>query len=476
MSDTVDGFREKYALKQSRLLGSGASGQVCTVRRRGTEDEYAMKIIDVENDRHRLQLRNELHTHKMLDHPNICRIVESFEDNKRIYIIMELCTGGSIVDKMEQRPGGMDEASAATLVEKICSAVLYCHQHGIVHRDIKLDNIMYEDGRMDAEPKLIDFGFAIAVHPGKETMTSKLGTPSYMAPELTYEDQPLTYDSSVDMWALGAVTYMLLSGEKPFNHPNRKEKQRMVREDPLQFPARKWHNVSPEAKSFCMKLMQKQPKHRMCASQAISHPWIRQHSRRHSDPEHAAWALQSNESIVRSLEAYAESEKLRQLALELIAFTTPPKRVEDLRRVFQSIDTDDSGTIDLQEFKDAMKPALPIPTRMKSEHIERIFDHVDLGNTGEIDYTEFLAATLSSHGPEELRTSVGTAFNMLDTTADGYITRDDLETALTGKLSQSDLDSMMTRADAKGRVSSSAFQDVVLGPCTDVRRENSPSA
>ncbi len=97
---------------------------------------------------------------------------------------MEMCTGGSLVSRMRDHRHGYGERAAATLVEKMLSAVTYCHRHSVIHRDIKLDNFIYEDDREDAELKLIDFGFACEVAPGHEDMFERLGTLSYMAPEL----------------------------------------------------------------------------------------------------------------------------------------------------------------------------------------------------------------------------------------------------------------------------------------------------
>ena len=127
----------------------------------------------------------------------------------------------------------------ATLVEKMLSSIIYCHHHGVVHRDIKLDNFIYENEREDAELKLIDFGFAAEILPGKESMWDQLGTPSYMAPEL-WGSEEAEYDSSVDMWALGVVTYMLLSGKRPFHSNDKEEKRRMIMHDPLRFPTEQW--------------------------------------------------------------------------------------------------------------------------------------------------------------------------------------------------------------------------------------------
>ena len=277
---SVKDFRSKYDLSQATELGHGACGSVVAVKRRDTGDLYAMKTVTLDSmgvdsfD----ELNIEIDLQKRLDHPNICKIIESFEDRKRgiMYIIMELCTGGSLVSRMKTHRKGYGERAAATLVEKMLSAIIYCHHHGVVHRDIKLDNMIYEhEGENnsplalqlrltshlrsplmshlspltssaspriphrpgeDAELKLIDFGFAAKVRQNREGMWDQLGTPSYMAPEL-WSDTEVEYDSSVDTWALGVVTYMLLSGKRPFDHQNKREKKRMIEEDPVEVHA-----------------------------------------------------------------------------------------------------------------------------------------------------------------------------------------------------------------------------------------------
>ena len=142
------------------------------------------------------ELRQEIAVQKSLDHPNIVKVFETFEDPRRqeLHIIMEMCTGGALVSRMKTHRHGYGERAAATLLEKMLSATMYCHKHGVVHRDIKLDNFIYENEAEDAELKLIDFGFASFVAPGKESMWDQIGTPSYMAPELWSERQKARAD------------------------------------------------------------------------------------------------------------------------------------------------------------------------------------------------------------------------------------------------------------------------------------------
>jgi len=457
---SFNSFMAKYDTSHSKLLGSGSFGTVSTVRHRETGDTFAVKVIETRGANDIDALRLEIELHKQLDHPNICKILESFEDARsgRFYIIMEMLTGGMLVSRMKDHRHGYDEAHAAAMMEKMLSAVLYCHQHGIVHRDIKLDNMMFEDEGEDAELKLIDFGFAHSVRPGHEMMHAQLGTPSYMAPELWSEHDRL-YDSSVDIWALGAVAYMLVSGIRPFHSDDKQKKASMIRHAPLAFPSKYWADISHEARDFCDKLMQKQPKDRLAASEAIKHPWITGRSRAHSAPSDAARALSGHTEIIKSLEEYGDADELKHVALEVIAFSTPPKKLGDLRRIFQTIDTDDSGTIDIGEFENAMKSVSTIAL----DDVRRIFQSIDVNDSGEIDYTEFLAATVSSHTTCIGHKSLRAAFSMLDSDGDGLISRSDLNGALEGLLSPASIDAVMKCADSKGGVSYRTFAQCVTG-------------
>ena len=285
VTNNIHKIQEVYDLTHSTTLGRGACGSVSTCTHKATNMMYAMKTVSIEGmaAASMAELRQEIAVQKMLDHPNIVKVFETFEDsaNRELHIIMEMCTGGALVSRMKSHRHGYGEKAAATLMEKSLSATMYCHKHGVVHRDIKLDNFIYENEDEMAELKLIDFGFASFVAPGQESMWDQIGTPSYMAPEL-WSDRAKEYDSSVDMWALGVVCYMLLSGKRPFHHQDRKEKARMICHDPLRFPSPDWDQISDTAKDFCTKLMQKNPRDRMPASEAVHHPWIQQQSTLHS--------------------------------------------------------------------------------------------------------------------------------------------------------------------------------------------------
>jgi len=460
-----------YEIVTAPILGQGTYGTVHTVQRKDTGDLYALKhiLIDARTDEEKQELRKEIEIQKGLTHPNICRLLESFEEGGNMYIIMEHCDGGSLISRMAKNRDGLSERTAATLVEKILSAVLYCHRHGVVHRDIKLDNFIYENEADDAELKLIDFGFAHEVAPGKEAMWElMLGTPSYMAPELWSHCDEEYYTSAVDMWAIGVVTFILLSGRRPFHHRNREVKRRMIRHDPLVFEGGNWEVTSEAARDFCRKLMHKEPRKRMSAALAIRHPWIRSKSNLHTGID-AAHELARHGEIVAAAEAFcASQDSFGKLALESIAFSTPPAKLEELRVAFVKMDTDDSGTISLHEFKDAMgmHPEIP-PAR-----VEKMFHDMDLNRSGDLDYLEFLAGTISTQEASKDRRRWSFAFSILDRDGDGYIGRDDILQAVDGTAyCENDVEEMLGAHGEGGLIDFKHFQafiaHTVLGDFAD---------
>jgi len=462
--------REVYDVDGGVELGHGACGRVIVAKRRSDGCPFAMKTVNVDmmSGASMDELRNEIEVQKSLDHPNIVRIYEYFEerDSAEMHIIMELCTGGSLVSRMKTHRHGYGEAAAATLVEKMLSAVFFCHSHQVVHRDIKLDNFIYENEREDAELKLIDFGFAAHVKPGAEGMYEQIGTPSYMAPELCSKDAKM-YDSSVDMWALGVVTFMLLSGKRPFHHQDREEKRRRIIHDPLSFDGPEWKRISPEAKDFISALMQKQPSKRLAASQAQTHAWIKNASTLHVGTN-AADELSQHEEVVASLQSFAVADDIKKVALEVMAFTTPANRVEELREIFVKIDENGSGTISKDEFRRAM-------AKQNVGDVDQLFNMIDSNGSGEIEYMEFLGATVESHNKVTHggKPSILSAFAVLDSDGDGVISAKELHAFMGKDYSLEEINKMIIQVGGSaGEVSLDAFKSMMLQDLGSMARDD----
>lgn len=201
-----------------------------------------------------LQLQyKEIENLKICQHPNIGSMIKAYEDEQFFFIVLEYHQGKDLYDYMLKRKFLITEIRAQELSQQIVSAVQYLHLFGIVHRDLKLENIMMSDETDLAIPKLIDLGLSFLIGPGQSS-NERVGTIAYAAPELILS-QP--YGKSVDVWSLGVIIYVLLSGQLPFEDPDQQEQIRRILSQPINFDSPRWQRVSQEAKSLVYMMLQK---------------------------------------------------------------------------------------------------------------------------------------------------------------------------------------------------------------------------
>jgi len=232
-------------------------------------EKVAVKIIDkkmAEQDEKRL--RTEVEILKRVKHPNIVGLKELFETDDKLYLVMELVTGGELFDKIVEK-GQYSEKEASTVVKKILSAVGYLHSIGITHRDLKPENLLLK-AEDDTGVMLSDFGLSKIVT-ANTMMDTACGTPYYVAPEVLLSQG---YDKEVDLWSVGVITYLLLCGFPPFYGENLPEVFEQIMKAEYDFPEPYWNEISAEAKDFIAKLLNVDAKKRFSAEQAMTHPWI----------------------------------------------------------------------------------------------------------------------------------------------------------------------------------------------------------
>lgn len=261
--------------RQARILGEGLFGKVFLVRTKAEKKLVALKMMEkstLEAQNVVTQLQREIEIHSRLRHPNIVRMYSYFHDARRVYLVLEYCSEGTLFDKLRTAPNKrFDEFSASSTMRQLCSALSYCHRFQIVHRDIKPENILIgKKGQI----KLADFGWAVANQSHEENISLKTmcGTVDYIAPEMI---QGCSYDERVDAWMVGILLFEMLVGCCPFSCADELDTFDKIAESDVVIPS----FVSSSAADLVKGLLTKSPDQRKSVEDVASHVWIREHER-----------------------------------------------------------------------------------------------------------------------------------------------------------------------------------------------------
>jgi len=416
-----------YYDQDKKKIGEGSYGSVCKAKNKVSGTYRAIKTIPKAQMKNVDRFKQEIAIMKMMDHPNIIKLYESFEDRRNIYLVMELALGGELFDRIIES-GHFTEVQAAVLMQQIVRAVYYMHENHVCHRDMKPENFLF----MTKEPieknllKIIDFGLSCKFEVGK-VLTTKAGTPYYVAPQVLGGK----YDHLSDLWSVGVIMYVMLCGYPPFFGESDAEVLSKVRLGNFSFNAADWKNISEDAKNLIRMLLKMNPRDRYTAEQALNHEWIKNKA-----PKAVNVSLQSN--FVDNLRGFRSQNKLKKAALHIIAGQLNEDQIKSLREVFHQLDGNGDGLLTAAEMKEGLTQAglKEIPPDLQA-----ILEGVDSDGSGVIDYTEFLAATLDrrSYLQEDVCWS---AFRLFDKNGDGKISPDELRSVL-------DDDSVQDMAGAK---------------------------
>ncbi|CAJ1932328.1 unnamed protein product [Cylindrotheca closterium] len=447
--DTTRNVFDYY--EKVKVIGEGSTCKIFAVRRKRSssfqEDEddndedqqslLALKEIskDQVDGTFLEELRNEVAILRTLDHPNIVKVYEMFESKRAIYLIMEYCYGGDLYGRVPYT-----EAQVAKIMTKLLSAVAYIHKKNIVHRDIKMENIMLESDKPDAKAKLIDFGLSQSYcisssssnNKSKMTHLSELvGTAYCMSPQVIRKQ----YTSKADLWACGVVAFILLSNKWPFEGSANKEiTSKILKNDwNKDFEGEEWKHISSEAKAFVRHLMAYDEDKRWDAGQALRSKWLTKAFPSDEGPPEQKVL----NSVTNALIQNANDGKMKKLAMQVIAYNSSTNDIEKLRHVFDQFDANHKGTINYWEFRTSLNQC-----KYKDADIKKIFKNLDVNGTGVINYTEFIAATLETLGKIEDE-RIRAAFDKLDEDNTGHISKENLCTVLGEKCTASDCDNLV---------------------------------
>jgi calcium-dependent protein kinase len=417
-----------------KKIGEGAYGKIYKVRNKQSGDIRAMKQITKNKIPDITKFQTEIKILSMVDHPNIVRLFEVIEDDKYFNLLQELCTGGELYKKYQTTQ--LKEKEIAKIFNQIMSAVAYCHDKGIVHRDLKLENILFASEEPDSPIKIIDFGFSVLLGKkpnlkneekeknsdssdlkkfGFRRMKSKVGTLYYISPEIIKGN----YDEKCDIWACGVILYILLCGYPPFSGNTDKEVYNLITQIKFDFDKEKWKNISKYAKDL-IKNMLTPAKNRYTAKQVLSCKWLEVKLKDANDDK-PNYILD-----YRHINKYRTYNKFKQAILTFIASRLTSEESKKIQNIFYNIDEDKKGFITFEDFRKYIINEYDIDDLIENEEeLRKGFQSVDIDHNNKIDYTEFLAANLDEKiflKEEKLKE----AFRTFDINDSGAIKKDDL--------------------------------------------------
>ncbi|XP_008936550.1 PREDICTED: myosin light chain kinase 3 [Merops nubicus] len=258
-----------YSVCHHEVLGGGRFGQVHKCTEISTGLNLAAKIIKVKGAKEKEEVKNEINVMNQLNHVNLIQLYDAFEAKNNITLIMEYLDGGELFDRITDENYNLTELDAILFTKQICEGVHYLHQHYILHLDLKPENILCVS-HTGNQIKIIDFGLARRYKP-REKLKVNFGTPEFLAPEVVNYDF-VSYPT--DMWSVGVITYMLLSGLSPFLGETDAETMNYVVNCSWDFDAEAFEQLSEEAKDFISRLLVKEKSCRMSATQCLKHEWL----------------------------------------------------------------------------------------------------------------------------------------------------------------------------------------------------------
>lgn len=440
-------LKEAYDLDhKSKVLGQGSTANVRRAWDKETGAVRAVKVIrkhcpELMEDPS--ILTREIDIMRVLDHPNIVKLYETYEDKRMVYLVMELCEGGELFDRVMSE--AFTEVQVAILMQQILHAVHYMHTEGICHRDLKPENLLLlTKGPIESNLlKLVDFG-AARKFAGNLPMKTVIGSPFYIAPQVLMR----CYDNKSDLWSCGVLMYIFLCGKPPFPGRDEAEVFRHIRRGIVKFDHTDWIRVSVGAKDLVRRLLTVSPEQRITSDQALKHPWVRDKAPGSATTLSKSFALQ--------LRDFHSHNRLKQAALQVIARNLDEAEIAAMREAFIAMDNNGDGILSAQELIEGMKNAgiSEVPTDLLD-----IFNSSKNGDTGTINYTEFLAAAIDQR--QDLKDDVfWAAFRVFDRNGDGKISPDELQRVLdddevqgvlgADELRQAEIRDLLAELDADG--------------------------
>ncbi|CAL1372655.1 unnamed protein product [Linum trigynum] len=406
-------IRRFYTL--GKELGRGQFGITYLCTENSTGQTYACKSIlkrklTSKSDREDVKREVQIMQH-LSGQPNIVEFRGCYEDRLSVHLVMELCAGGELFDRIIAK-GHYSEKDAAKICREVVNVVHACHFMGVLHRDLKPENFLLSSKDEAATLKATDFGLSVFVEEGK-VYRDIVGSAYYVAPEVLRR----SYGKEIDIWSAGVILYILLSGVPPFWGENEKGIFDAVLQGEIDFETDPWPIISDSAKDLIRKMLTQDTKKRLTSAQVLEHPWIK---------GGAASDKPIGSAVLSRMKQFRAMNNMKKLALKVIAENLSEEEIQGLKATFMSLDTDKSGTITYEELKTGLAR---LGSKLSETEVKQLMEAADVDGNGTIDYTEFISATMHRYKIERDE-HLYKAFQHFDKDGSGYITRDELEGAM----------------------------------------------
>jgi calcium-dependent protein kinase len=402
-------------------LGNGMFGTVYKAKHKKTGVLRAIKRIkkDLRTAKSLDALLKDVEILKTLDHPNIIKVYEYFQDESAIYIVTELCTGGELFECILKEKN-FNEKKAAELMRQMLSAIAYCHEKKLAHCDLKPENIMLESQAGNNLIKVIDFGSSSFCQEG-DKLTNRFGSLYYVAPEVLMS----SYTEKCDVWSLGVIMYLILSGKPPFNGATDQIILKKVYEGKFSMDSQEWESISEDAKDLIRQMLTYDFKKRVTAKECLQHKWIKEVGK----VEDYKLTLPIGRRSLRNLKTFKAESKMQEAIMYFIVNQLMNKdEKEDLMNAFMSLDTDHDGKLTKEDLVKAYVKMGEDPVSV-NKLVDEILNNIDKSDKGFIDYTEYMTASLSKRRMFSEDRLIA-AFELFDEKGQGYITVDDFKSLL----------------------------------------------
>jgi len=380
--------KKKYITQ--KLLGVGTYGQVFLVQNKYTKEYFAMKEIpktseDLLSDN---EIMDEIEILKNLDHPDIVRITEFYNTENSYYLINEYCKYGELYEQVKNE---FSETQIAVMFRQILSGIAYLHSNNIIHRDLKLENILISDIEKSITTnedlflvKIIDFGTA-KIFDKNKIPRAIVGSIYYIAPEVILKK----YGKECDMWSLGVILYMFIVGHAPFDGRSNRDIMEKIKGGKYLKNEKRWKKASNEVKDLINKLLVLEPEKRLTAFEALRHPWFKVSN---SNILYNNISKEEVLNCISNLLNYSIKSKFEELVLAYIVHNLPrPKQAKSCIKLFKLANKNEDGKLLRNELKQTL---LNFVSEEFLQNFDDIFSLLDGDNNDYIDYEEFLRATL----------------------------------------------------------------------------------